>query len=405
MIGLEIGIISLLIIGIIIFFIRSDSSIKDDDLKKIKRIIEDNKVEEIYYNELKGRLDKLESSSKDLQLILTKSLSDEFKSINKLILDNEEKSNKMIKESLTDIRRDNTEKLDKIKEAVDDNLKKVLEERLNKSFSGVFEQINNLNKTIGEIKNIAGDVSSLKNVMANVKVKGILGEVILGNLIKEILTSSQYVSNFSAKNNKEFVEFAIKMPGNDGEDVYLPIDSKFPTESYNRLLEAIEDSDKQRISEERKELKRQVIRCASDISSKYINEPITTGFAIMFLPIEGLYAEVINLGIFEELENKYKVIVSGPSTLSALLNALQMGFKTLMIQKKSAEVFNLLSAVKTEFNKFAEALDKTQRKFNEASTNLEELVGTRTRVMTRTLNKVEELPEVNPRLYFDDAKD
>ena len=402
MIGLEIGIIALIIIVIIILLVKNKSSISDDDLKRIKKIMEDNKSQEIYYTELRDRLDKLQRASSDLQITLTKSLNDEFKSINKLMQESDEKSNRMLKDTLTDIRKDNSEKLDKIKEAVDENLKKTLEDRLNKSFSSVFDQINNLNKTIGEIKNIAGDVSSLKNVMANVKVKGILGEVILGNLIKEILTTGQYVENFSAKNNKEFVEFAIKMPGNDGEDLYLQIDSKFPTESYNRLLEAIEESDKSKIAEERKELKRQVIKCASDISSKYINEPKTTGFAIMFLPIEGLYAEVINLGVFEELENKYKVIVAGPSTLSALLNALQMGFKTLMIQKKSAEVFNLLSAVKTEFNKFAEALDKTQKKFNEASTNLEELVGTRTRVMSRTLNKVEELPEADPKLYFND---
>ena len=188
------------------------------------------------------------------------------------------------------------------------------------------------------------------------------------------------------------------MPGDkDDESVYLPIDSKFPTSSYTKILEAIENGDKLLVESARKELRTNIKKFANDISSKYIDEPNTTGFAIMFLPIEGLYAEVINLGLFEELQREYKVCVCGPSTFAALLNALQMGFKSLVIQKKSAEVFKLLGAIKTEFNTFAEALDKTQTKMDQASKELNNLVGTRTRVMQRKLRDIEEVSALESR--------
>lgn len=334
-------------------------------------------------------------------------LNNAFKDINELISKNNDKSikdikekldefSKLIKDNMDNIRKDNNEKLEKIQNVVDDNLKKTLEERLNSSFKNVLEQISGVNQAIGEIKGLATDVSSLKNVLANVKTKGIVGEVILGNLIREILTEDQYEENVVTKvGSNDRVEFAIKMPGNkDGDCVYLPVDSKFPTESYHRIQEAIDKADKNGVEVARKELRSNIISFARDISSKYIDAPNTTAFAIMFLPIEGLYAEVINMGLFEELQRNYNVSVTGPSTFSALLNALQMGFKSLVIQKKSADVFKLLASIKTEFDTFADALDKTQKKFNQAGDELEKLVGTRTRAMQRKLKNVESIEEI-----------
>ena len=413
--------ITIVLLILILMKNKSTSSLDDADLKRIKNIYEEVNNSSfdkynIYYKELKDKLDKISESFNNLKVDVIKEINDDFKSVNKLLGDNDEKSNKLVRElleslerkytekldkiddniknSLETIRKDNSDKLEKIKEVVDEKLKKTLEDRLNQSFKNVFDQINGLNKTMGDINRLAADVGSLKNVLANVKTKGIVGEVILGNLIKELLTNNQYDENVATKKgSKERVEFAIKLPGTDDEEIYLPIDSKFPTESYQRLLNAIDASDKDEISNQRKALRRSILDFANDISSKYIDEPNTTGFAIMFLPIEGLYAEVINQGLFEEVQRDYKVVITGPSTFSALLNALQMGFKTLTIQKKSAEVFKLLGAVKTEFSKFAEALQKTQQKVNEASNNLEDLVGRRTRAMQRRLVNIEGLPD------------
>lgn len=397
------------------------------------------------YDELKKTIEELKNSNNAFHidliklnneynekiLIKTQALSDSlikqqlenatkldlsFKDINKIVTDNNEKSIKAMNERLNEftillkekvdlidknvvtnlesIRKDNNEKLDKIQGVVDEKLQHVLEERLNNSFKNVIEQISGVNKTIGEIKNLASDVSSLKNVFANVKIKGIVGEVILGNLIREILTKGQYEENVKTKKgSNDAVEYAIKMPSNDGSFIYLPVDSKFPTESYNKILNAIESNDKEAIDSARKELKNNIKKFASDIASKYIDEPNTTGFAIMFLPIEGLYAEVINMDLFEELQRDYKICVCGPSTFSALLNALQMGFKTLIIQKKSAEIFKLLGAIKTEFNNFADALEKTQIKMDQAGKELNSLVGVRTRAIRKKLKDVEELDE------------
>lgn len=397
------------------------------------------------YDELKKTIEELKNSNNTFHidliklnneynekiLIKTQALSDSlikqqlenatkldlsFKDINKIVTDNNEKSIKAMNERLNEftillkekvdlidknvvtnlesIRKDNNEKLDKIQGVVDEKLQHVLEERLNNSFKNVIEQISGVNKTIGEIKNLASDVSSLKNVFANVKIKGIVGEVILGNLIREILTKGQYEENVKTKKgSNDAVEYAIKMPSNDGSFIYLPVDSKFPTESYNKILNAIESNDKEAIDSARKELKNNIKKFANDIANKYIDEPNTTGFAIMFLPIEGLYAEVINMDLFEELQRDYKICVCGPSTFSALLNALQMGFKTLIIQKKSAEIFKLLGAIKTEFNNFADALEKTQIKMDQAGKELNSLVGVRTRAIRKKLKDVEELDE------------
>ena len=295
-----------------------------------------------------------------------------------------------VSKSLVELRRENTEKLGEIQKTVDEKLQKTLDERLKSSFENVVSQIGNVNKAIGEIKNIAQDVGSLKNVLTNVKTKGIVGEVILGNIISEILTKDQYEENFATrKGAKERVEFAIKMPaGTEGELIYLPIDSKFPLETYYKIKDAIDMGSKEQLDAARKELRLKLRTYANDIATKYISVPDTTDFAIMFLPIEGLYIEAIEGGLFEEFQREFKVNIVGPSTLAALLNALRSGFNSLAIQKRSNEVFKLLEAVKAEFDTFAKSLTLAQKKADALSDELENLVGTRTRQMQRKLKDV-----------------
>ena len=295
-----------------------------------------------------------------------------------------------VSKSLVELRRENTEKLGEIQKTVDEKLQKTLDERLKSSFENVVSQIGNVNKAIGEIKNIAQDVGSLKNVLTNVKTKGIVGEVILGNIISEILTKDQYEENFATrKGAKERVEFAIKMPaGTEGELIYLPIDSKFPLETYYKIKDAIDMGSKEQLDAARKELRLKLRTYANDIATKYISVPDTTDFAIMFLPIEGLYIEAIEGGLFEEFQREFKVNIVGPSTLAALLNALRSGFNSLAIQKRSTEVFKLLEAVKAEFDTFAKSLTLAQKKADALSDELENLVGTRTRQMQRKLKDV-----------------
>ena len=299
-----------------------------------------------------------------------------------------------VKENLLDIRNDSNNKLDQINLTVSEKLEKTLEGKLKESFDNVISQIGSVNNAIGEIKGLANDVGSLKTVLTNVKTKGIVGEVILGNIVKDILSVSQYEENVVTKiGSTERVEFAIKMPGQGDEFIYLPIDSKLPLEDYHKIKEGMELGNPELIKEGRTKLRQSVRKYAKDIKEKYIDVPNTTDFAIMFLPIEGLYIETLDMGLFEEIQREFKVNLAGPTTLTAILNALQMGFKTLVIQKKSADVFKLLGAVKTEFSKFAEVLQKTQKKVGEASDELDKLVGTRTRMIQSKLSNIENLDE------------
>ena len=304
------------------------------------------------------------------------------------------KINLTLEKELKEIREDNTKKLDKINESVNEKLEKTLEGKLKQSFDNLIEQIGGVNKAIGEIKGLANDVGSLKTVLTNVKTKGIVGEVILGNIISDILTVGQYEENCITKDkSKDRVEFAIKMPSDDNSFIYLPIDSKLPLESYHKIKEAMDNGNPELIKEGRSELRLAIRKYAKDVSTKYIDVPNTTDFAIMFLPIEGLYIEALNMGLFEEIQREFKVNLAGPTTLTAILNSLQMGFKTLAIQKKSSDVFKLLGAVKTEFNKFADTLQKAQKKVDDASNELDSLVGTRTRMIQSKLRNIEYLDE------------
>ena len=323
---------------------------------------------------------------------VSKSIKEKLEDFSKTLSTLIEKINNDVKENLASIRKENNDRLEAIQKAVDEKLEKTLNARLQQSFESVIKQIGEVNSAVGEIKGLAKDVSSLNKVLTNVKTKGIVGEIVLGTLMRELLAREQYDENVITKNGAtERVEFAVKMPGGEST-VYLPIDSKFPLESYTRLKEAVDECDKEKIEANRKLLRQSIKRFAKDIHDKYIDPPYTTDFAIMFLPIEGLYLEAIDMGLFEELQRDYKITVTGPSTLTAFLNALQMGFKTLTIQKRSAEVFVLLSAVKTEFEKFAGILDKAHKKVEDASRELSVLAGTRTKAIQRRLRDISILP-------------
>ena len=287
-------------------------------------------------------------------------------------------------------------KLEKMRETVDEKLHKTLEERLGQSFKLVSERLEAVQKGLGEMQNLASGVGDLKKVLSNVKTRGVLGEIQLGNILEQIMAPEQYEANVKTKKgSNDHVEFAIKLPGKDdlGQEVYLPIDAKFPQEDYVRLQTAYDSADLAGIDSASKALSASIKKFAKDIRDKYIDPPNTTDFGIMFLPLEGLFAEVVRQPeLVAILQREYKIIVTGPTTLAAMLNSLQMGFKTLAIQKRSSEVWQILGAVKTEFTKFGGVLEKARKKISEADDELEKLVTTRTNVMLTKLRKVEELP-------------
>jgi len=378
----------------------TNKSFGDSVEKEISKLTENmNRLTDAQVKSHIETLNTLNSSFKEIMQInsqsneaVSKSIKEKLEDFSKTLSTLIEKINADVKENLSSIRKENTEKLENIQKTVDEKLEKTLNARLQQSFESVIKQIGEVNNAIGEIKGLAKDVGSLNKVLSNVKIKGIVGEVILGNIISEILTKEQYEENKVTKDGShDPVEYAIKMPG-DESAVYLPIDSKFPLESYTRLKEAMDECNKEKIEASKRELRQNLKKFAKDIHDKYIDPPNTTDFAIMFLPIEGLYMEAINMGLFEELQRDYKINIAGPSTLTALLNALQMGFKSLAIQKRSSEVFALLSAVKTEFEKFAGILDKAHKKVEEASRELSTLAGTRTKAIQRKLRDISLLP-------------
>ena len=301
-----------------------------------------------------------------------------------------------VEKKLTYMQEDNNKQLENIRTTVDEKLQNTLENKLNKSFETVSKQLQQIYKGLGEMQNLAVGVGDLKKVLSNVKTRGILGEIQLSAILKEILSPEQYEENVATKKgSRNVVEFAIKLPADDDSFVYLPIDSKFPGDTYAKLVDAMNSGNKEEIEVCSKNLLRTIKSEAKDIHDKYISPPNTTEFAIMFLPFEGLYAEVVNRGMVEVLQREYKVNVAGPSTMGALLNSLQLGFKTLAVQKRSAEVWQILNDVKREFDTFADVLEKTQTKLNQANTELDKLVGVRTRKIQSQLSKVQKLEEKN----------
>lgn len=301
-----------------------------------------------------------------------------------------------VEKKLTYMQEDNNKQLENIRTTVDEKLQNTLENKLNKSFETVSKQLQQVYKGLGEMQNLAVGVGDLKKVLSNVKTRGILGEIQLSAILKEILSPEQYEENVTTKKgSRNVVEFAIKLPADDDSFVYLPIDSKFPGDTYAKLVDAMNSGNKEEIEVCSKNLLRTIKSEAKDIHDKYISPPNTTEFAIMFLPFEGLYAEVVNRGMVEVLQREYKVNVAGPSTMGALLNSLQLGFKTLAVQKRSAEVWQILNDVKREFDTFADVLEKTQARLNQANTELDKLVGVRTRKIQSQLSKVQKLEEKN----------
>lgn len=310
-------------------------------------------------------------------------------------LENEQKLENIrsvVEKRLTYLQEDNNARLEKMRETVDEKLQKTLDDKLNKSFNLVNQRLEQVYKGLGEMQNLAVGVGDLKKVLSNVKTRGILGEIQLSAILKEILAPEQYEENIATKKgSKNVVEFAIKLPADEDSFVYLPIDSKFPGDTYQALVNAMEEGDKEQIDRCAKALVTRIKSEAKDIRDKYISPPETTEFAIMFLPFEGLYSEVVNRGLVEILQRDYRVNVAGPSTMAALLNSLQMGFKTLAVQKRSAEVWKILGEVKGEFDTFGAVLDKTQQRINQANAELDKLVGVRTRQIQRKLSAVQKI--------------
>lgn len=308
-------------------------------------------------------------------------------------LENEQKLENIrqsMEKRLQYLQNDNNRQLEEMRKTVDEKLQKTLEEKMNKSFSLVNERLEQVYKGLGEMQNLAVGVGDLKKVLSNVKTRGILGEIQLGSILSEILSPEQYDENVATKKgSKNVVEFAIKLPAEDDGLIYLPIDSKFPGTTYAALRDAIDEGDKDKIDAAAKVLVTTIKNEAKDIRDKYIDPPNTTEFAIMFLPFEGLYSEVVNRGLVEILQRDYKVNIAGPSTMAALLNSLQMGFKTLAVQKRSAEVWEVLGSVKQEFDKFNDVLVLTQQRLDQANKELDKLVGVRTRQIQRKLKNVQ----------------
>ena len=317
-------------------------------------------------------------------------LEERFKTFS---LENEQKLDiirSTVEKRLSYMQEDNNRKLDEMRKTVDEKLQKTLEEKMNQSFSLVNERLEQVYKGLGEMQVLATGVGDLKKVFSGVKARGILGEIQLGSILKEILSPEQYEENVvTKKKSTERVEFAVKLPAEDDGFIYLPIDSKFPGDTYIALQDAIDSGVKESIDTAAKILLTTLKKEAKDIRDKYIDPPNTTEFGIMFLPTEGLYAEAVSRGMVEVLQREYKINIAGPSTMAALLNSLQMGFKTLAVQKRSAEVWKILGSVKTEFDKFNDVLVMTQQRLDQANQELDKLVGVRTRQIRRKLSSVE----------------
>ncbi len=303
-----------------------------------------------------------------------------------------------VEQRLTAIQTDNALKLEQMRATVDEKLQATLETRIAQSFKSVSEQLEQVYKGLGEMQSLATGVGDLKKLLSGSKTRGILGEQQLSAILEQIMAPDQYQENVATTGTTERVEFAIKLPGDDESPVWLPIDAKFPIDPYNRLLDAYENGTETTAAAN--ELKSMIKQAAKSIRDKYLQPPATTDFGIMFLPTEGLYAEVLRLDITAELQSVYKVIVAGPTTMAALLNSLQMGFRTLAIQKRSSEVWQVLNNVKTEFGKFNDVLMKAQDRLRMTSESLESLVGTRSRAIERSLRNIEKLPDEQTSLDF-----
>jgi len=418
-----IGVIAIVMLGILlrnIFFlekriteqdIREELRLQADKLQRsIESEIKESRQETHKYitDSFRSLADILAGSQKQIAEIQDKRLSDLNQQLNqkndtlqKTVSDMLKHINDIMESRLIAIQRDNEKKLEQMRETVDEKLQKTLEDRIGQSFKMVSERLEQVYKGLGEMQTLASGVGDLKKVLSNVKTRGILGEIQLGAILEQILAPDQYEENIQVKKGSpERVEYAVKLPGDDESVVYLPIDAKFPADTYSKLLDAYETGNMAEIETAAAGLERTIKSFAKDIKEKYISPPSTTDFGIMFLPFEGLYAEVVRRGMVETLQREYKINIAGPSTMAAMLNSLQMGFRTLAIQKHSGQVWDILGAVKTEFDKFGAVLDATQRRINQANEELDKLVGARTRRIQSKLRAVTALPEESSRAFL-----
>jgi len=376
---------------------------REENLQSSKLIREEvgNSVK-LLGDQLSGRIRDISDRQKD-QLELVES---RLKSLTKTNEEKFDRLNEQVSKQLSEIQEKNEKKLEEMRTTVDEKLHSTLEKRLGESFKLVSDRLELVHKGLGEMQNLATGVGDLKKVLTNVKDRGTWGEIQLGNLLEQILTKDQYDKNVKTKEGSNaLVEFAIKLPGKNQlkeEIVWLPIDAKFPLEDYQRLVEAREKADLNLIDESLKKLERRIKDSAKDIAAKYLDPPKTTDFAFMFLPIESLYAEVLSMpGLFDTIQREYKVTIAGPANFVAVLNSLQMGFRTLAIEKRSSEVWKLLGAVKSEFGKFGDLLDKTHKKLTEASNSIDN-ASKKTRTIERKLRDVHELPADENQIEFLD---
>lgn len=376
------------------------------------------RLESLFRQEMKENREEMARNMRELRTELNQALSLSTQQMQTTLHRNLMTTNEMQREKFDAMNRQqdilvkSTEKrLDDMRQMVEERLQKTLNERIGQSFELVRTQLENVQRGLGEMKTLAEDVGGLKKVLGNVKTRGTFGEIQLAALLEQMLSPEQYEANVKTrKNATEFVEFAIKLPGKDnGKDVvYLPIDAKFPKDVYEQYIDAYEDGDSALMESTSKQLENTIKRMAKDIHDKYIEPPFTTDFAIMFLPFESIYAEVIRrTALVETLQKDYKIVITGPTTLGAILNSLQMGFRTLAIQKRTSEVWSVLGAVKTEFGKFGGMLEKVQKNLQSAGDQLEEVMGKRTRAIERKLRQVEALPseESKKMLSLNDFSD
>ncbi len=396
------GVIIILLMAVLVLLVRVMGRMNDDD-KDEDRIYEEMARSR---QETVGNInsafsvmgDMLSDHMRESAEAQDRRLADLNHRFSNMAVENEQKLENMRKAMegrLTALTEENRIQLEKMRETVDEKLQKTLEDRLSQSFQLVSERLEEVYKGLGEMQSLASGVGDLKKVLSNVKTRGILGEIQLGAILENVLPPDQYEEDIATiPGSSERVEFAIKLPGDGDRPVYLPVDAKFPADRYSDLMDAYDSGDKGRIDEAGKILEGFIRQSAKAIHDKYVQPPYTTDFAILFLPIEGMYAEVVRRGMVDQLQKKYKVNIAGPTTMAALLNSLQMGFRTLAIEKHSSEVWEVLGAVKTEFAKFEGSLKKAQERINQANSELDNLIGTRTNMMNRKLKEVESIPEM-----------
>lgn len=376
----------ILLVLLILFIINSQKKQVQNEDPKISTMIRDlERLETTLKDEMSRNRLETSTGQKDIRTEISQNLTSTLSNLTQ-----------SVEKSLTTLQKDNAEKLDRMRETVDEKLHATLEKRFGESFKLVSDRLDQVHKGLGEMQTIAVGVGDLKKVLANVKTRGTWGEAQLGNLIEEIMTAEQYEKNvMTKKGSRDAVEYAIKLPGSGEKDhIWLPIDAKFPLTDYQNLIDAEEAGDLSVIESSRKQLEVRIKAEAKDIHTKYIDTPHTTDFGILFVPIESLYGEVLRIpGLFEFIRREYKVIITGPTTIQAILNSLNMGFRTLAIQKRSSEVWDILHGVKTEFNKFGDILEKTHKKLQEAGNTIESAM-VRSRAIEKKLSKAGDAPSI-----------